>query len=115
VAIESMAAGTPVIARRAGALTETIEDGVDGYLIDDLTEAALAIELVGELDRTEIRRRAIERFSTARMVDDYERVYHSLIEERAASQHPPLGPIRPTSNGSGSNAQLPVELVAEAK
>ena len=110
VAIESMAAGTPVIARRAGALTETIEDGVDGYLIDDLTEAALAIELVGELDRTEIRRRAIERFSTARMVDDYERVYRSLIEERAAmSRRPPVGSMIPKSNGSGTNAQVPVE------
>ena len=44
VAIESMATGTPVIARRAGALTETIEHGVTGFLVDDVDEAALAVE-----------------------------------------------------------------------
>ena len=75
VAIESLATGTPVIARRAGALTETIEHGVDGFLVDDLSEAALAVELVGDLDRTKIRERALERFSPKRMVDEYEQVY----------------------------------------
>ena len=86
VAIESLATGTPVIARRAGALTETIEHGVDGFLVDDLTEAALALERVAELDRTEIRRRAIERFSPDRMAADYERVYHSLIAARGGGR-----------------------------
>ncbi len=54
VAIESMATGTPVIGRRAGALTETIEHGVDGFLVDDLEEAVLAVEM----DRAAIRQRA---------------------------------------------------------
>jgi glycosyltransferase involved in cell wall biosynthesis len=79
VAIESLATGTPVIGRRAGALTETIEHGVDGFLVDDLTEAELAVGRVGELDRTEIRRRAIERFSPSRMVDEYEVAYDTTI------------------------------------
>jgi glycosyltransferase involved in cell wall biosynthesis len=79
VAIESMATGTPVIARRAGALTETIEHGVDGFLVDDLDEAALAIQRVRDLDRSLIRKRALERFSASRMADEYEEVYRSLI------------------------------------
>jgi len=79
VAIESLATGTPVIGRRAGALTETIEHGVDGFLVDDLTEAKLALERVGDLDRAEIRRRALERFSPDRMAADYERVYRSML------------------------------------
>jgi len=82
VAIESMAAGTPVIARRAGGLTETVEHGVDGFLVDDLEEAALAIDMAGDLDRSEIRRRALERFSPARMIDAYEQVYEKLLSER---------------------------------
>ena len=86
VAIESMATGTPVIARRAGALTETVEHGVDGFLIDDVEEAVLAVSKVGELDRAAIRRRALERFSTARMTDEYEEVYERLIRaERVAT------------------------------
>jgi glycosyltransferase involved in cell wall biosynthesis len=82
VAIESMATGTPVIARRAGALTETIEHGVDGFLVDDLSEAALAVELVGDLDRAKIRDRALQRFSPERMVDEYEEVYRRVIAAR---------------------------------
>lgn len=75
VAIESLATGTPVIARRAGALTETVEHGVDGFLVDDLTEAELALARVRDLDRATIRRRALERFSPGRMADEYEAVY----------------------------------------
>ena len=81
VAIESLATGTPVIARRAGALTETIEHGVDGFLVDDVREAELAVEMVKELDRTHIRERALERFSPGRMVDQYEAIYRKVLEE----------------------------------
>jgi glycosyltransferase involved in cell wall biosynthesis len=81
VAIESMATGTPVIARRAGALTETIEHHVTGYLVDDLTEAELAVRHVAEIRRDLVRERAIERFLPSRMVDEYETVYRRLVEE----------------------------------
>lgn len=86
VAIESMATGTPVIARRAGALTETVEHGVTGFLVDDVSEAVLAVEMVRDLDRREIRRRTLERFSPARMVDEYEAVYRRLIADRRATR-----------------------------
>ena len=86
VAIESLATGTPVIARRAGALTETVEHGVDGFLVDDLTEAELAVSRVGDLDRVEIRRRALERFSPARMTDEYEVVYRRLVAAARSSR-----------------------------
>ncbi len=81
VAIESMATGTPVIARRAGGLTETVEHGVDGFLVDDLNEAVLALDKVSVLDRAEIRRRSIERFSPERMADEYEDVYRAVMGE----------------------------------
>ena len=82
VAIESLATGTPVIARRAGALTELIEHGVDGYLVDDLVEAILAVELVRRLDRRRIRDRALTRFSPERMTDEYEEVYRRVVGGR---------------------------------
>jgi glycosyltransferase involved in cell wall biosynthesis len=85
VAIESMATGTPVIARRAGALTETIEHGVTGFLVDDVAEAELAVERIRDLDRRRIRELTLERFSPARMADDYERVYRTVLAERAAA------------------------------
>jgi glycosyltransferase involved in cell wall biosynthesis len=79
VAIESLATGTPVIARRAGALTETIVHGIDGFLVDDLTEAELAVSMIDDLDRTRIRERALERFSPERMTKEYETVYSEIV------------------------------------
>ena len=80
VAIESLATGTPVIARRPGALTERIEHGIDGFLVDDLTEAELAVSMIDGLNRTQIRERAIQRFSPERMTTEYEAVYAKLVE-----------------------------------
>ena len=79
VAIESMATGTPVIGRRAGALNETVEHGVTGFLVDDLTEALLAVKNVSSLSRPAVRQHVIDRFLPARMADGYERVYRRLV------------------------------------
>jgi len=88
VAIESMATGTPVIARRAGGLTETIDHGVTGFLVDDVDEAALAVSRAAALDRADIASKTRERFSVDHMIDAYEAVYRRLITpatlERAA-------------------------------
>ena len=86
VAIESMATGTPVIARRAGGPTETIEHGVTGFLIDDLTEAELAVRRVRELERKAVRQHVIEHFLPSRMVDEYEAVYRRLMAPRAGGE-----------------------------
>jgi glycosyltransferase involved in cell wall biosynthesis len=109
VAIESMATGTPVIARRAGALTETIDHGETGFLVDDVSEAALAFERVEELDRKRIRANTLQRFSPARMTDQYEEVYRRVIEDHAArhagtGRGRAVGPGRPkvaAANGTG--------------
>jgi hypothetical protein len=82
VAIESMATGTPVIARRAGACTETIEHGVTGFLVDDAEEARLALERIPALDRRLIRSTARERFSAERMVEGYEAAFRTLLRQR---------------------------------
>jgi glycosyltransferase involved in cell wall biosynthesis len=86
VAIESMATGTPVIARRAGGLTETIDHGVTGFLVDDLDEAVLAVSRTAGLDRAEIAATTRERFSADRMVDAYEALYRELAEPRLDRQ-----------------------------
>jgi glycosyltransferase involved in cell wall biosynthesis len=78
VAIESMATGTPVIARRAGALPEIVDHGLTGFLVDDVHEARFAVREVADLDRSVVRRTVLDRFSTERMVDEYETVYREL-------------------------------------
>lgn len=79
VAIESMATGTPVIGRRAGGLTEIIDHGRTGFLVDDVDEALLAVQRVDRLRRDRIARETRERFSADRMVGDYEAVYERLV------------------------------------
>jgi len=79
VSIESLACGTPVIARRVGALPEIIREGVDGYFGDDATAMAFHADQVGGLDRVAIRERVLERFSAARMTDRYEELYARTI------------------------------------
>ncbi len=86
VAIESMATGTPVIARRAGALPEIISHGVTGFLVDDLDEAQLAVREARGLDRRRIREEALERFGVARMVDEYEEVYRQVIADASSAR-----------------------------
>ncbi len=79
VAIESLACGTPVVARRIGALPEILRDGVDGFFGDDVTGMAFVVARVADLDRKEIRRSVIDRFSAERMTDGYEAVYRRLL------------------------------------
>jgi glycosyltransferase involved in cell wall biosynthesis len=79
VAIEALATGTPIIARRIGALPEIIRDGVDGFFGDDVTAMAFLVDRVAELDREAIRASVIERFSVERMTDGYEAVYERML------------------------------------
>ena len=105
VAIESMATGTPVIARRAGALTETVEHGVTGFLVDDVSEATLAFERVPELDRKRIRAYTLERFSPGRMTDQYEEVYRRLLDEPATGDADPARDA-PSAQGARERARI---------
>jgi glycosyltransferase involved in cell wall biosynthesis len=86
VAIESMATGTPVIARRAGANTETVQHGSTGYLVDDVEEAIFAVSRVARLDRRHVAAYARGRFSTDRMVWLYEQAYASVISAARAEK-----------------------------
>ncbi len=81
-AIESLACGTPVIARRVGGLAEIVREGVDGFLGDDAPALAAAIDGVAGLDRAAIRASVLERFSAERMADGYEQVYAGILAAR---------------------------------
>jgi glycosyltransferase involved in cell wall biosynthesis len=80
VMIEAMACGTPVIAYRWGSVPEIIDDGVTGFIVDDLEAAVEAVPKVRDLDRSLCRRRFEERFSATRMAQDYLTIYQRLIK-----------------------------------
>ncbi|HJW21511.1 MAG TPA: glycosyltransferase family 4 protein [Candidatus Limnocylindrales bacterium] len=79
VAIESLACGTPVVARRVGGLPEIIREGLDGVFGDDPRAMAFLSDRLAGVDRADIRERVVERFSAARMADRYEELYARLV------------------------------------
>jgi glycosyltransferase involved in cell wall biosynthesis len=83
VAMEALAAGTPVVAFPNGALPTVIEDGRTGFIVHDVAEMAEAMRRVGELDRESCRQAARERFSADRMIAGYFDAYRRLARTRA--------------------------------
>jgi glycosyltransferase involved in cell wall biosynthesis len=78
VTMEATACGTPVVAFASGALSELVEHGVTGYLVDSVEEMAEAIAATDQIDPAACRLRAEARFSAQRMVADYIALYESL-------------------------------------
>lgn len=77
--IEAMACGTPVVGYRRGALPETVEEGVTGFLVDDIDGGVAAVPRALALDRACVAAEARRRFSADRMVEEYLAVYGRLL------------------------------------
>src|SRR6202158_2505569 len=89
VLIEAMANGTPVIAFGRGSVPEIIEDGVTGFIVNDIASAAAAVPLALRLDRRAIRQCFEERFTAERMARDYLALYQRALFTRPASSARP--------------------------
>ena len=87
VMIEAMACGTPVIAWRQGSVPEVIEEGRSGFIVHSIEAAVSALQRLDEIDRRECRRAFEERFTAARMADDYVAAYQAALATRS---HPRL-------------------------
>jgi glycosyltransferase involved in cell wall biosynthesis len=116
VAIESLATGTPIVARRIGALPEIIREGIDGVFGDDITEMAFMSDRLAALDRQAIRDRVIDRFSAERMADRYEELYARLIGRDTTSNRTAPEPsqkvVGPGAERSGGPSGGPTDRVA---
>lgn len=63
--IESMACGTPTVAFRHGSVPEIITDGLNGFIVGNLDEAADAVSRIHTLSRADCRQVFEERFTSA--------------------------------------------------
>ena len=80
VMIEAMACGTPVIAYNSGSVPEVMEDGVTGFIVEGLDDAAKAVSRVCDVSRARCRNTFERRFAASRMASDYIEIYKRLIE-----------------------------------
>ncbi len=92
VMIEAMACGTPVVAFARGSVPEVLDDGVSGFVVDDVDAAVAAVGRLGELSRAEVRATFERRFTSTRMACDYLEIYHHQLAARTADG--PTGPPR---------------------
>ena len=87
VMIEAMACGTPVVAFNRGSVPEVIEDGVTGFIVEDVQGAVGALHRIDSLSRDAIRARFDTRFSAKAMAQRYVDTYETLC---AATRQPAL-------------------------
>ena len=81
--IESLAVGTPVVARRGGAVSEVVDHCVTGAVCDTFDEIVVGLREHKAFDRRACRAAAEQKFSNERVVADHIEFYRSVLAERA--------------------------------
>ncbi|HEY9260348.1 glycosyltransferase family 4 protein [Chitinophaga sp.] len=75
---EAMLCGTPVIAFNKGSMPELIIDRKTGFLVNNIREAAAAVEDLSLINRLDCHLHAKEKFSAEKMVEQYMALYDTL-------------------------------------
>jgi len=86
VAMEAIAAGTPVIAWRSGALPEIVADGRTGFIVSSVEEMAYRIRRAALIPPEACRREAQRRFDSEAMISHYFGLYRRMARDRNAAQ-----------------------------
>lgn len=86
-ALEAMSCGVPVVASKVGGLPEVVTQGVTGFLcplgrVEEMAEASLKIlksDRLWSKMSAACRKRAVETFSTERILPRYEKLYNDVL------------------------------------
>lgn len=79
VMIESLACGTPVIARPCGSVNEILVHGTTGFVHSEIDDLVGAVRRIGEISRQACRNHVEKNFSAEKMVRRYEQLYEEVI------------------------------------
>lgn len=83
VMVEALACGTPVVAFRRGSVPEIIQDGINGFIVDNIDEMVEAVKKTETISPAKCRASVEKRFSVSRMVDEYEAVFEKIASKSA--------------------------------
>jgi glycosyltransferase involved in cell wall biosynthesis len=107
VMIEAMACGTPVLAFRRGSVSEVVEDGITGKVVESEDEAVAKLPEILSYDRRTVRQRFQERFTATRMARDYVRAYRKLLKMHTVTAEEPMSWQRPPDLNGNDAAMTP--------
>ncbi len=82
VMVEAMACGTPVIAFPAGAASELVVDGLTGFLVEDETAMAAAVERLGSIAARDCRAWVAAHCDVNVVAGAYESAYRAAARPR---------------------------------
>jgi glycosyltransferase involved in cell wall biosynthesis len=80
--IEAMACGTPVVAYRHGSVPEIVETGQNGFIVNSVEEAVIALRNLNSIQRGRCRQIFEQRFTSQQMASGYLSIYQKLAERR---------------------------------
>ena len=79
--IEAMACGTPTIAFNRGSVPEVMQEGLTGFIVNDMDEAVAAVEKIESIERTACRNVFEKRFTATHMAERYVQIYQSMASD----------------------------------
>lgn len=81
VMAEAMACGTPVLGLHRGAVPEVVENGITGFVEDDLEGLVAAVDRIPQIWRQACRDRVEKLFSGRAVTEAYLGVYRAMLAE----------------------------------
>jgi glycosyltransferase involved in cell wall biosynthesis len=128
--IEALASGLPVVATDVGGVSDVVHDRRSGFLVPASDVVAIAERLEKLAADEQLRARmgeagrkfVVPRYSVPRLVDDVDRLYRTLLEQRRPTEHRVLTafdrPLTPTlpdrvATGRRTGPKLRVILLSQ--
>ena len=84
--------------RRVNGDPAVVADGRTGFVVEGTADMVRALERIDEIDPAACRAHVAESFSAKRLLDDYEAVYETVLDETSASIWSAARPSAASSN-----------------